>query len=136
MPTGGTTPRATSPSKEKTVQFDLPPSADTTPDAVNPRKRRGANDSDYDESATETGYRHRSDDAQAKRTRSRSPASDSDETVDLPPRFDSDGQRKPEGGEDSFGDLLSGRGRAGKVFHRLTENLLMGGNSHSGSRRR
>lgn len=144
---GDSTPRAASPVREKTVQFDLPPSADTTPDAVNPRKRPGTSDIGYDDEdedddrAREIRYRRGSDDAGAKRTRARSPGSDSSgETIELPSRFYADGRRRPERGEDPLAQalegLFSGHGSAGKVLKRLTEDLFMGLDTQSGSRRR
>jgi len=49
----------------------------------------------------------------------------------LPPRFDRDGNRKPEstGNElaDRIQDLLAGRGSAGKLFKGLAGGLLEGG---------
>lgn len=62
--------------------------------------------------------------------------SDSEEMVDLPPRFDKDGKRKPEAGEDLIADkleeFLSGTGS--KLFGNLVDGLLGGGGSSSRGR--
>ena len=66
----------------------------------------------------------------------------SDVTVDLPERFDKDGRKKPERGEDpvadALEDLLSGRGPGGKYFKKIFGGS--GDDDHhdgaSGSRRR
>lgn len=54
--------------------------------------------------------------------------SDSDATVELPPRFDEQGRRKPDPGEDPLADrleeILAGRGVAGKVFGNFLDGLL------------
>lgn len=53
---------------------------------------------------------------------------DSDTTVDLPPRFDERGNRKP--GEDDLAakinDLLSGKGGAGGLFQSIAGEFLGG----------
>lgn len=66
--------------------------------------------------------------------------SDSDSTVDLPPRFDEQGQRMPSEHEDPLAgriqDILAGRGTAGSLFRRITGDLLGGGEERDGGRRR
>lgn len=58
----------------------------------------------------------------------RQDTSDSDATVDLPPRFDEQGNRRREDPlADKINDILAGRGTAGGLFRRLTGDLL-GGN--------
>lgn len=48
----------------------------------------------------------------------------SDTTVDLPPRFDQHGRRRPEKGDDPLADaledMLSGKGAAGRLFSKFT----------------
>jgi len=61
-----------------------------------------------------------------RRSRSDSPnGSDSSETVDLPPRFDSHGKRVPERGEDPIADSVQD----------LISGLLGGGSSKSRGRK-
>lgn len=82
-------------------------------------------------------YHHRRRASQNDVERSPSPAP-SDTTVDLPPRFDQYGQRRPEKGEDPLADtleeLLSGSGLAGKLFNTLTG--VLGLSDGDGARRR
>ncbi|KAF2151171.1 hypothetical protein K461DRAFT_279960 [Myriangium duriaei CBS 260.36] len=63
---------------------------------------------------------------------------DSESTVDLPPRFDNEGRKMPERGDDpltdKLNDILAGRGTAGSIFRRLTGDLL-GGGEDRGERR-
>lgn len=72
------------------------------------------------------------------RSRSDSPSSiSSGETVELPPRFDPNGRPVPQRGEDPLADkledFLAGRNSAGKMFQKLTGDLLGSGGA-SGSR--
>lgn len=66
----------------------------------------------------------------------------SDATVDLPPRFDQYGRRRPEKGEDPLADtledILNGNGPAGKLFNKFTGALGLsdGGDSDRARRRR
>ncbi|KAL2416454.1 hypothetical protein ABEF95_016197 [Exophiala dermatitidis] len=54
--------------------------------------------------------------------------SDSDATVELPPRFDEHGRRKPDPSDDPLADrldeILAGRGVAGKMFGNFLDGLL------------
>lgn len=63
----------------------------------------------------------------------------SDETIDLPPRFDGQGRKKAERGEDlvadKIEDFLAGKGSAGKIFRDLTEKVLGGGGGGGGKGR-
>lgn len=75
--------------------------------------------------------------------RSGSPSSiSSGETIELPPRFDPNGRPVPERGEDTSADkvedFLTGRSSAGKMFLKITGDLLGSGGSGgaSGSRSR
>ena len=132
----------------KSVQFD--DSVPDTPEQIRHRRRRSSRNDDYDSYDSEgsisdrhhrrskrsNGHRSRHDDS-----RTPSPAN-SDGTIDLPPRFDPSGRKKPERGEDPISDkieeFLSGKGSAGKIFKSLTDGLLGGGNgdSEKESRRR
>ena len=60
-----------------------------------------------------------------------SPSIMSDETEYLPDRFDRDGRKKPERGDDPLADkiedFLGGKGSAGKLFKNITEGFLGGG---------
>lgn len=60
---------------------------------------------------------------------------DSNETEVLPDRFDAEGRKLPDGGEDPFAvrveDILRGRGTAGRIFSRFAGDL-MGSSSSSG----
>jgi hypothetical protein len=53
---------------------------------------------------------------------------DSDTTVDLPPRFDEEGRKKADRGEDPFADkledIIAGKGTAGKVFGNFVDGLF------------
>lgn len=73
-------------------------------------------------------------------TRSPSPTL-SDTTVDLPPRFDQHGHRRPEKGDDPLADaledMLSGKGPAGRLFSKFTGGAMsMSDNSDEQGRRR
>jgi hypothetical protein len=99
--------------REKSVQFDLTPrgpSREPSPDKAETardnsddhdhdhhRRHRRRKDDDRSDSTRESG-RHRK-----RHHRDHSPASDSDTTIDLPPRFDERGRRKP---EDPMADKL------------------------------
>ena len=128
--------RATSqPAPNKSVQFDFDQnSSNGSPDRNRHRRHRNARD-DYDsyESESSIDHGHRSN-RQSRHhhdePRSPSPAP-SDETIDLPARFDEKGRRKPEKGEDPIAEkieeFLAGKGSAGKLFKNLTDGLLGGG---------
>lgn len=62
----------------------------------------------------------------------------SSETVELPPRFDQEGRKVAERGEDSLADkiedMLKGKGLAGGIFKRLTGDIL--GDSGGSKKRR
>lgn len=71
-----------------------------------------------------------------RRARSQSAASDdSGETVVLPDRFDRDGRKKPERGDDPVAEkleeILQGKGRMGRLLQRFTD---LGGGAESGRR--
>jgi hypothetical protein len=97
-------PDSPEPRSEKTVQFDLiprGPSREPSPE----KQERG--DESEDESDHRRHRRRRTDDERSDSTREsgrrrkrhhrdESPASDSDATIDLPPRFDEHGRRRPE----------------------------------------
>lgn len=72
--------------------------------------------------------------------RSPSPTS-SDATVDLPPRFDKYGRRRPEKGDDPLADtledILNGEGPAGRIFSKFAGALgLSDGGDGDGDRDR
>lgn len=56
---------------------------------------------------------------------------DSDETIELPARFDSQGRKKTERGDDPLADkiedMLDGRGFTGRLFRRLAGDLKTAG---------
>lgn len=95
-------------------------------------------------------YHHHHRSASQNDTMMRSPSSSptlSDTTVDLPPRFDQHGRRRPEKGDDPLADaledMLSGKGPAGRLFSKFTGGALGGGtedraeeNEHGSRRRR
>lgn len=64
----------------------------------------------------------------------------SDATVDLPPRFDQHGRRRPEKGDDPLADaledMLSGKGPAGKLFNKFTGALGVSDGDDQARRRR
>ncbi|KAF1985502.1 hypothetical protein K402DRAFT_413330 [Aulographum hederae CBS 113979] len=133
------TPRNVSPAKgrhgrSRSVQFDLP-SAETTPEVTkdrqsNSHKGRGSDKETAEDDEDDRGRRHRRHSEDSHRKHKRSGSSESDQTVDLPPRFDSDGRRRDEDPiADTIEDLLSGRGHLGKMVHRFTGDLLSGSNS-------
>ena len=132
-------------SSSKSVQFD--PSVPDTPQQIRNRRRHDAKNERQDaydsESSVDDRRHHRSRGSRDRHEESRSPSpAHSDETIDLPERFDENGRRKPERSEDPIADkieeFLSGKGSAGKLFKNLTDGLLGGGNADAdkGSRRR
>jgi len=139
-----TAPPSTTPSRSNSrVQFDL----DSNVEFPHDQRRAGSRDRrSYSDSEETVTSHQRSDNRKShrRRRRDRDPASqlfndkydrtpsgyESDVTTDLPPRFDRDGNRKPEstGNElaDRIQDLLAGRGTAGKLFKGLAGGLLEG----------
>ena len=129
----------------KSVQFD--DSVPDTPEPIRHRRRRSTRNDDYESYDSESSIddrRHRrskrSSGHRDRRDDSRSPSpAHSDETIDLPTRFDPSGRKIPERGEDPISDkiedFLSGKGSAGKLFKSLTDGLL-GGDGEKESRRR
>ncbi|MCJ1316437.1 hypothetical protein MMC15_001758 [Xylographa vitiligo] len=137
--------RATSqPAPNKSVQFDFDQnSSNGSPDRNRHRRRRTARD-DYDsydsESSIDHGHRsNRRSRRHHDEPRTPSPAP-SDETIELPARFDDKGRRKPERGDDPIADkieeFLAGKGSAGKLFKNLTDGLLGGGGAKESNRDR
>lgn len=65
---------------------------------------------------------------------------DSDATVDLPERFDKEGKRKPERGDDAIADILddimSGKGPGGKYFKKIFGGTDDDGEDPGGRKRR
>lgn len=119
--------RGESPSA-KTVQFDLG-SHDGSPGRkdIHSSDDDGSGDSDGDND--ERGRRHgrRRSDKHRRRDGSADSAA-SDETIDLPPRFDEYGRRKGEDPmADKLEDFLHGRGTAGRMFERITGDLFSSG---------
>jgi len=126
------------------VQFALDNSEPTSPDQ--PRRSRrdrhgydSDTDSSYDSrrsSRRDPNHRHRSS-RQDSRTPSPAP---SDETIDLPERFDEQGRPKPARGEDpladTIGEFLGGKGPVGKMLLSLTDGLVGGGSRDDRRRRR
>ena len=147
---GLTTPRGPSPLRTpprassqpapsaKSVQFD--DSVPATPEQIRNRRRRSSRNEDhgsYDSESSMDDRRHRrskrSSGHRGRQDDSRTPSpAHSDETIDLPARFDPSGRKKPERGEDLISDkiedFLSGKGSAGKLFKSLTDGILGGGN--------
>jgi hypothetical protein len=141
-----TAPASTSHSRSNSrVQFDL----DSNVEFPHEQPRTGSHDDrrSYSDSEETVMSQGRSSNRKSRRRgrKGRDPASqlfndkydrappsgyDSDGTTDLPPRFDRDGNRKPEstGNElaDRIQDLLAGRGSAGKLFKGLAGGLLEG----------
>lgn len=110
------------------------------------RRRHRYHDDDIDEDERDDAHnntqhhrrrRHRSHDPSAQRRTGSPDSVNSSETVELPPRFDQEGRKVPERGEDPLADkiedLLNGKGVAGGIFKRLTGDLLGDG---SGKKRR
>lgn len=161
---GITSPKSTAPeSTSRTrsnsrVKFDL----DSNVEFPHEQRRAGSRERrSYSDSEETVTSQQRSSNRKPRRRgrRGRDPASqlfndkydrapsgyDSDSTADLPPRFDKDGNRKPESTGNELADriqhLLAGRGSAGKLFKGLTGELLEGGDgggdrdSRRGSRR-
>ena len=127
--------RATSqpPPVTKSVRFNsdpvAPPAPCPPPPHTKPGERGGA--SKHNASHHDDGYDSEDDQSRARERRRRDRArnnesgtsspSESDSTVDLPPRFDERGRPLPEREEDDFvhkfEELLSGRGSLGDVLH-------------------
>lgn len=97
------------------------------------------NDDTNDQHQHRHHRRRRSRDPSAHRTGSPDSVNSS-ETVELPPRFDPEGRKVPERGEDPLADkiedLISGKGLAGGIFKRLTGDLLGDGAGGSSKKRR
>ncbi|KAG9549327.1 hypothetical protein KCU79_g14447, partial [Aureobasidium melanogenum] len=105
------------------------------------RRRHRYHDDDIDEDERDDGHsnshhhrrRHRSRDSSAQRRTGSPDSVNSSETVELPPRFDQEGRKVPERGEDPLADkiedLLNGKGVAGGIFKRLTGDLLGDGSA-------
>jgi hypothetical protein len=155
-----TAPPSTTPSRSNSrVTFDLESNIEFPHDEErHPVSHDRRSYSDSEETVTS---HQRSDNRKSRRRgrKDRDPASqlfndkydrtpsgyESDVTTDLPPRFDRDGNRKPEstGNElaDRIQDLLAGKGTAGKLFKGLLEGAGGGGSgdrdreSRRGSRR-
>lgn len=86
--------------------------------------------------------RHRKSDdnpARKRRRHSREQSNeregDSDATEDLPPRFDAQGRRLPERGEDPLADKVEDLLQS-SFFQNVTDNLFGGGSSGQSGRRR
>lgn len=142
-----TSQRASSqpPPNSKSVQFALKNPEPSSPEQPrrSRRDRRGY-DSDSESSndphrssRRDNHHRHRPP-RQDSRTPSPAP---SDQTVDLPPRFDEQGRPKRSRDEDplvdTIGELLGGKGVVGKILLGLTDGLVGGnGGSSSSSGRR
>lgn len=101
------------------------PSSLPTNDAPPHRRRRSSNRGHGDK--REAGR----DNGGVAGVDARPPTAESDETEELPPRFDDDGRRKPERGEDPLADklqdMLAGKVSAGGVFRKLAGDILSGG---------
>lgn len=74
------------------------------------------------------------------RHRSASPPSvNSDDTIVMPDRFDRQGRKLPERGDDPLADkiqdILNGQGTVGKFFQRFTGDFLLGGGGGGGGGR-
>lgn len=137
------TPRQRSSSR---VRFDLESNTAHFPDASRRKDDAKRDDPGADRhSDTETsddrkhrrrkrkGKERNRDDPQQKRdrqqaSRDRSPSEDSDGTIDLPARFDDQGNRKHEDPlAQKINDLINGQGGAGGIF-----KALLGGGSDTG----
>ena len=72
--------------------------------------------------------RHRDSERSSHSRRNSVDSAGSGETEVLPPRFDSDGRKMPERGEDpitdKIQDILAGKGTAGGIFKRLTSDFM------------
>jgi hypothetical protein len=115
-------------------------SSDGTPESEHKRRRRrrhrhhdeNIDEHERDDSHNNTQHyrrrRHRSSDPSSHRRTGSLDSVNSSETVELPPRFDQEGRKVAERGEDPLADkiedLLSGKGLAGGIFKRLTGDLL------------
>jgi len=103
-------------------------------EAVRPRAASASNNNS---SSSNRKRRSRSTESH-RRHRSASPSS-SDETIVLPDRFDREGRKKPERGDDPLADriqdLLGGQGTMGKLLYRFTGDLLGSSGGGGGKRR-
>jgi hypothetical protein len=129
-----TTPRPPRHRRSKSVSFasDDDVAQFSPDDRPRPRRHRNRDYDSSDATASDSDVhegRRRSRRRQDKRSapRDASPA-ESDSTIDLPPRFDRHGRKKPEKGDDPISekieDLLSGKISAGKIIKSLSENFL------------
>ena len=96
-------------------------------------RRRSADPSSSAPQAGPSSYKPSS-----KEARPTSPGADSDATVDLPPRFDEKGRKKPEAGEDPVADridaILQGKGATGKIFGNFVDGIFGPEGRKKGSR--
>ena len=107
-------------------------------DTYNDKRRHHRRRRSHDPSASSSRRDRDRDPAAAgaasSRSKGKAPATDNDDgnnsdaTVDLPPRFDDEGKKKSERGEDPvadrFEDIVSGKGAAGKVFGNFIDGLF------------
>lgn len=129
------------PATSKSVQFALDDPKHSSPD----RSHRSRHDRRGYDSDTDSSYdghrssRHKSDRRQRPaRQDSRTPSPvPSDQTIDLPERFDEEGRPKPETNENPLAntiqEMLGGKGSVGKMLLSLTDGLIGGGNGSGGS---
>ncbi|KAB8346038.1 hypothetical protein FH972_023090 [Carpinus fangiana] len=142
MPTA--TPRVSTERRASRVHFNLEPETRSLSDGSVTRGV-GAQSDGQDAHGGNEGHQHDESLPSDQRGRAReshrsaSPASDeSDETIVLPDRFDREGRKKRERGDDPLADaiqdMLQGRGSAGQMLHRFAGDLIRAGPS-SGRRR-
>jgi hypothetical protein len=113
----------------------LPTSNGTTGEPSSNRRRRHRRSRSHDPSSSTPGPSFSQPRPNVDRNATASPASD--ETIDLPERFDKYGRKKPEQGEDVLADkleeFLSGSGLGKKLFGNFADGLLGGSRGGSGS---
>lgn len=133
---GVSTPRQRSSSR---VRFDLGSNTAHSPDASRRKDdaKRGDSETDrHSDTETSDDRKHRRRKRKGKErerggqqaSRDRSPSQDSDGTIELPARFDEQGNRRHEDPlAQKINDLINGQGGAGGLF-----KALLGGNDASG----
>ena len=127
------------------MQFALDDDPKPSPSDRSHRSRHDRRGYDSDTDSSYDGHRssrHKSDHRQrAARQDSRTPSpAPSDETVDLPERFDEQGRPKPATDEDplvnTIQDFLGGKNSVGRMFLTLTDGLTGSGVGNSRDERR
>ena len=107
-------------------------------DEGEPQRRRSSRD-EYNDGEPESSSSSKHGRRRHRRSKS-GDSGESDETIDLPERFDQDGGKKAERGGDPLAgkieDVLSGKGTAGRIFQKFAGGMGGSASEEGGSKRR